>query len=66
MVGWEYWLAHEPEPVRMANVRWLDGYRHPRCRREAVVAAAPAVFGVPVGLMSGVASEDLEFDGRLA
>ena len=30
-VGWDYRLVHEPDPVVMANVRWLAGYRHPRC-----------------------------------
>ncbi|MEO3781394.1 TnsA-like heteromeric transposase endonuclease subunit [Micromonospora sp. B11E3] len=54
-VGWDYRLVHEPEAVRMANVRWLAGYRHPRCRREAVVAAAPVVFAEPVALMHGAA-----------
>ncbi|WP_368856206.1 TnsA-like heteromeric transposase endonuclease subunit [Lentzea flava] len=32
-VGWRYELAHEQDPVLMANLRWLAGYRHARCRR---------------------------------
>ncbi|MEV0733969.1 TnsA-like heteromeric transposase endonuclease subunit [Polymorphospora sp. NPDC050346] len=52
-VGWEYRLVHEPDPVVMANVRWLAGYRHPRCLRPAVDAAAPAVFAEPTPLMDG-------------
>ncbi|MEV4281517.1 TnsA-like heteromeric transposase endonuclease subunit [Actinoplanes xinjiangensis] len=52
-VGWEYRLVHEPEPVLMANVRWLAGYRHPRCLRPAVAAAAAGVFAEPTPLMAG-------------
>ncbi|MFD5134429.1 TnsA-like heteromeric transposase endonuclease subunit [Streptomyces olindensis] len=29
-VGWSYRLAGPPDPVLLANVRWLAGYRHPR------------------------------------
>ncbi|WP_307841214.1 TnsA-like heteromeric transposase endonuclease subunit [Streptomyces endocoffeicus] len=29
---WSFALVHEPDPVEMANVRWLSGYRHPRNR----------------------------------
>ncbi|MEU8116862.1 TnsA-like heteromeric transposase endonuclease subunit [Micromonospora sp. NPDC048947] len=29
-VGWHYRLAGPPNPVLVANVRWLAGYRHPR------------------------------------
>ncbi|WP_430783357.1 TnsA-like heteromeric transposase endonuclease subunit [Actinoplanes sp. G11-F43] len=54
-VGWDYRLVHEPDPVLMANVRWLAGYRHPRCLRPAVAAAAPSVFAEPTPLMEGAA-----------
>jgi hypothetical protein len=30
MVGWEFRLVGEPDPVWAANLRWLAGYRHPR------------------------------------
>lgn len=39
-VGWRYELAHEPDPVQMANLRWLAGYRRHRCRRADIAAAA--------------------------
>ncbi|MFE4371575.1 TnsA-like heteromeric transposase endonuclease subunit [Streptomyces sp. NPDC056835] len=29
-VGWGYRVVGEVDPVRMVNVRWLAGYRHPR------------------------------------
>jgi len=54
-VGWEYRLVHEPDSVLMANVRWLAGYRHPRCLRQAVATAAPSVFAEPTPLMDGAA-----------
>ena len=52
-MGWEFRLVHEPDPVRMANVRWLAGYRHPRCRREQLVPAVLEAFAEPRGLMDG-------------
>jgi len=30
-VGWQYRLVAEIDPVRVANLRWLAGYRHSRC-----------------------------------
>ena len=35
-VGWEYQRLGDIDPGFNANVRWLSGYRHPRCRNEAV------------------------------
>ncbi|MFI1731916.1 hypothetical protein ACH40E_22415 [Streptomyces acidicola] len=51
---WSYALVHEPEPVEMANVRWLSSYRHPRNRVGEVAGRLVDVFGelrllVPVG-----------------
>jgi hypothetical protein len=48
----QYRLVHEPDPVVMANVRWLAGYRHPRCLRPALAAA---VFAEAGPLMDGAA-----------
>lgn len=31
LVGWSYQRLGVAEPVRTANLRWLAGYRHPRC-----------------------------------
>lgn len=42
-----YELAHEPDPVRMANLRGLAGYRRTRCRRADIAAAALDLAGVP-------------------
>lgn len=35
--GWGYRLVGPADPVRVANVRWLSGYRHPRYADAAVV-----------------------------
>lgn len=37
-VGWEFVHVGAPDPVFMANVRWLARYRHARCCRETDVA----------------------------
>lgn len=37
-VGWEFAHVGAPDPVFMANVRWLARYRHGRCGRETDVA----------------------------
>ncbi|GAA1623457.1 TnsA-like heteromeric transposase endonuclease subunit [Nonomuraea maheshkhaliensis] len=54
IVGWEYRLEGAADPVLMRNVRWLSGYRHPRYRREQVLAALLEVFVEPVRLIDGV------------
>ncbi|MEV8517496.1 TnsA-like heteromeric transposase endonuclease subunit [Dactylosporangium sp. NPDC051484] len=62
-VGWSYRRVSTPDPVLVANVRWLARYRHPRCRgRRDVVEALLAVFAEPTGLFAGVA----EVGDRLA
>lgn len=33
-VGWSYQRLGALPPVFLANLRWLAGYRHPRCSRE--------------------------------
>ncbi|MFE1963022.1 TnsA-like heteromeric transposase endonuclease subunit [Streptomyces sp. NPDC059479] len=53
-VGWEFEWAGWPEPVFMANVRWLSRYRRARCARPAPVAARLLeVFREPRGLWDG-------------
>ncbi|CAM4366847.1 TnsA-like heteromeric transposase endonuclease subunit [Nocardia ninae] len=53
-VGWEYRRLGEMTPVRAANLRWLSGYRHPRCRRPGVVAEFAEVFATARSLADGV------------
>ncbi|MET9906126.1 TnsA-like heteromeric transposase endonuclease subunit [Streptomyces sp. NPDC006476] len=53
-VGWEFLHLGLPDPVFMANLRWLARYRHPRCGRETDVAERLAeVFRQPRQLRAG-------------
>jgi hypothetical protein len=54
--GWAFELVHEPDAVLMANVRWLAGYRHPRCHRPQLWAAVRDVFTEATPLMAGAAA----------
>ena len=56
-VGWQFRRVGAPDPVRVANVRWLSRYRHPRCGSgTATVRRLLEVFAEPMGLFEGVAS----------
>ncbi|MGV9881224.1 TnsA-like heteromeric transposase endonuclease subunit [Streptomyces sp. NPDC003006] len=53
-VGWEFEWAGRPDPVLMANVRWLSRYRRARSGRpEAVAESLLEVFSEPRGLWEG-------------
>ena len=52
-VGWSYRLVNGHDPVWLANVRWLAGYRTVRHRVEPVVAALGEVFADPRPLVEG-------------
>ncbi|MDW8809605.1 TnsA-like heteromeric transposase endonuclease subunit [Streptomyces scabiei] len=45
--GWSYRLAEPPDPVLVANVRWLAGYRHPRYAAGPWMPALLEAFGSP-------------------
>ncbi|MGW0846758.1 TnsA-like heteromeric transposase endonuclease subunit [Streptomyces sp. NPDC002787] len=45
--GWSYRLAGPPDPVLVANVRWLAGYRHPRYAAGPWAPALLEAFGSP-------------------
>lgn len=49
--GWEYRLAGGCDPVLVANVRWLAGYRHPRHRVPGIAARLLEAAAGPVPLM---------------
>ncbi|OJF15431.1 hypothetical protein BG844_04795 [Couchioplanes caeruleus subsp. caeruleus] len=51
LVGWQYRLLHEPDATVTANVRWLAGYRHPRCARPDLQEAAEELLAAPMPLM---------------
>lgn len=49
-LGWQFRLVHGHDPVWLANVRWLAGYRLARYRREPVAGALLAAFAAPAPL----------------
>ncbi|MFE7113982.1 TnsA-like heteromeric transposase endonuclease subunit [Streptomyces sp. NPDC057654] len=51
--GWHYRLVAPPPPVVEANVRWLAGYRHPRCAQGRLPEVAEC-FRAPTALVEGV------------
>ena len=52
-VGWRYRRVGEVDPVLAANVRWLAGYRHPRCLDRAWAVRLREVFAGPLALLQG-------------
>jgi len=55
--GWVYRRVGVPDPVLVANVRWLSRYRHPRCdARQDVAGRLLEVFAQPMPLAAGVAA----------
>ncbi|MEU7004342.1 TnsA-like heteromeric transposase endonuclease subunit [Nonomuraea sp. NPDC046570] len=52
-VGWRFHRTGGPPAVAAANVRWLAGYRHPRCFRADVAEALTAVFAESGPLLAG-------------
>jgi hypothetical protein len=52
-VDWGYRRVGALDPVLAANVRWLAGYRHPRCLREEHRARLLEVFIRPAPLLAG-------------
>ncbi len=52
-VGWEYRRVGELAAVLAANLRWLSGYRHPRCMQPACAAVLREAFTAPAGLLDG-------------
>jgi hypothetical protein len=54
-VGWRYRRVGALDRVLAANVRWLSGYRHPRCLHVGRAARLCEVFSTPRPLLAGVA-----------
>ncbi len=52
-VGWEFRRTGGPPTVLAANVRWLAGYRHPRCRRPGIAEDLSRVFSQQTPLLAG-------------
>jgi hypothetical protein len=50
--GWVFRRTGGPARVLAANVRWLAGYRHPRCLRPGMADALMRAFAEPVPLFA--------------
>ncbi|MEW1639760.1 TnsA-like heteromeric transposase endonuclease subunit [Streptomyces sp. NPDC093801] len=50
---WSYALWGELDPVEVLNLRWLAGYRHPRCFNAEAAVRLREFFAVPGPLMEG-------------
>ena len=55
-VGWKYERVGVIDSVRAANMRWLSGYRHPRCARPGLTEGVLDAFAAPVELLDGAAA----------
>jgi hypothetical protein len=55
-VGWQYRRVGGLDAVVVANLRWLAGYRHRRCRDTVVADALVGEFGEPRPLAEGAAA----------
>ncbi|MFI2207513.1 TnsA-like heteromeric transposase endonuclease subunit [Streptomyces sp. NPDC020192] len=54
--GWEYRVEPAADPVVVANVRWLSGYRHPRCAGGVRPGRLRDVFACRRSLVEGAAA----------
>ncbi|MEV6360340.1 TnsA-like heteromeric transposase endonuclease subunit [Nocardia asteroides] len=52
-VGWSYRRVGVLDAVLMSNLRWLSGYRHPRCLRSGLAPELLAAFAEPTELLAG-------------
>ena len=50
LIGWEFRLVGEPDPVWAANLRWLAGYRHPRFASPELEELLTGAFCKPMPL----------------
>ena len=51
--AWEYRRVGVVDPVLAGNVRWLGGYRHPRCMNQGYAARLREVFAGSAPLLAG-------------
>ncbi|MEU3206678.1 TnsA-like heteromeric transposase endonuclease subunit [Streptomyces cyaneofuscatus] len=51
--GWSFGRVGTPDPVLLANVRWLSRYRHPRCLHRTAADRLREVFATPGPLLTG-------------
>jgi hypothetical protein len=51
--GWEFRRVGEPDPLLLANVGWLAGYRHPRFGVPSLASRVAECFSRPTPLFEG-------------
>jgi hypothetical protein len=51
--GWRFHHTGGPSVVLAANMRWLSGYRHPRCHQPQIAEALLERFAEPMPLLRG-------------
>ena len=51
--GWRFHRTGGPPAILAANIRWLSGYRHPRCNRPEIADALLERFAEPMPLLRG-------------
>jgi hypothetical protein len=54
--GWAFRRTGGPPAILATNVRWLAGYRHPRCHQPQIAAALTDRFAAPTPLVAGAAA----------
>lgn len=57
--GWELGMPRIPEPMALANLRWVSRCRHPRYGDREVEKALKAAFRTPRALEEGVRATGL-------
>lgn len=62
LAGWSFRRVGLIDPLLLANVKWLAGYRHPRNQQDAVAEKLEEVFAEPLPLLAGAE----RFGDRLA
>jgi putative transposase len=53
LAGWRYAAWGSEDPVPAGNLRWLSGYRHPRCLIQTIARQLLDCFLRPQALMAG-------------
>ncbi|MFG2844184.1 TnsA-like heteromeric transposase endonuclease subunit [Kitasatospora sp. NPDC048296] len=53
LAGWSFRRVGLIDPVLLANVKWLAGYRHPRNQQDSVEGKLEEVFAEPMPLLAG-------------
>lgn len=53
LAGWTFRRMGAIDPVLLANIKWLAGYRHPRNHGEPAASELAAVFAEPGALLAG-------------